>query len=133
MSERPDPTGDPVEVGLVVRARRLDLGMTQQRLAFAAGVSLPTVRNVETGARRHYRALTRHGLCRALGWPPQALNALSADNEPDLPPDGGQGAPNDNDIELLAAFSGTLARLTPAERAQVLDFARRIADDTHPE
>jgi transcriptional regulator with XRE-family HTH domain len=118
-AQAPDPTG----VGLAVRARRLDLGWTQQQLASAAGVSLATVRNVEAGAQAHYRALTRHGICRALGWPPDALAALSQEGEPDLP-DAGM----DHDVELLAAFNGALAQLSPAERAEVLEFARRLAD-----
>jgi transcriptional regulator with XRE-family HTH domain len=124
MAEERVAAGDPVALGLAVRARRLGIGWTQQQLASHAGVSLATIRNIESGAQARYRALTRHGLCRALGWPADALESLAQDGEPDLPA-------SHDDVELLAAFGGTLARLTDAERSQVLEFARRLAEGSN--
>jgi transcriptional regulator with XRE-family HTH domain len=142
---RPGEADGPTGIGRAVRARRLELGWTQQHLASEARVSLATVRKVETGDQPVYRALTRHGLCRALGWPSDALRALAPAGEPDLPvtrnerPDerslGASGEPSrspdpaggPDDIELLAAFGGTLAQLSDAERAEVLKFARKLA------
>lgn len=60
-----------------VRHRRLELGWTQDHLAERAGLSAATVRKVEAAAQPHYRDLTCTRLCAALGWAPDALDALS--------------------------------------------------------
>ena len=39
----------PIHVGRNVRSARMSAGLTQQRLAAAAGVSFQTVRNIEQG------------------------------------------------------------------------------------
>jgi len=59
-----------------VRHRRLELGWTQDHLAERAGLSAATVRKVEAAAQPHYRDLTCTRLCAALGWAPDALDAL---------------------------------------------------------
>lgn len=60
-------TGDDwVRLGDAVRDRRVELGMTQEDLADAAGIATGTVRNLENGNR--VRDLTLPKINRALGW-----------------------------------------------------------------
>jgi len=49
MDEETTPLANPTELGLVVRARRKAVGLTQGELADAAGTSLRLVSEVERG------------------------------------------------------------------------------------
>lgn len=72
---------DAVEVGDAVEARYKALGLTQESLAYLAGVSNTTVRNVLRG--RVSAARTWPRLARALGWDPDgSLSDLQQGLEP---------------------------------------------------
>lgn len=62
--------------GEKVQQRRLELGLTQDEAAERGGVSGTTWRNIEKGNGTSYRALTLSGVCRALGWPPNAYSQI---------------------------------------------------------
>lgn len=89
-------------IAAAVRARRLELGLTQQGLAAEAGVSLTTVNLLEAGKQTSYRDLTLAAVARALGWP---STAFSADFKADEDGMGGPGDPRlarEPDGEMLA-------------------------------
>lgn len=103
----------------------MELGWTQQRLAAEAGISVATLRKLESGTQAAYRQLTIVPLCRALGWPPDTLDGLAPDTQgsdtASLP------APADTpDRTSIAAFSGELANLTTEEMAAIVDFVRQL-------
>lgn len=109
-SSQPQPTGDHdasrpahVQAAEAVRHRRLELGWTQDHLAERAGVSAATVRKVEAAAQPHYRDLTCTRLCTALGWAPDALDALRTR----------PGRPSLGTRELLTTTSSPAAAPTP--------------------
>lgn len=62
--------------GDAVRARRLELGYTQDEAAERGGVSGTTWRNIEKANGTSYRALSLSGVCRALDWPPNAYSQI---------------------------------------------------------
>ena len=65
-------------------ARRDELKMTQEDVAYRAGVVVKTVYNFETG--RWPNGRTRARLERAVGWESGAIERLTAEPEPELPP-----------------------------------------------
>lgn len=71
--------------GKVIRARREALAMSQEQLAWLAGVSRTTIRNIE--ADRVEEARTWIDVETALGWKPGGLEAIRSgrDPEPYLP------------------------------------------------
>lgn len=109
-----------------IRDQRLALGWTQQHLAGEAGVSVATIRKLESGTQTHYRPLTVVPVCRALGLPPGSLNGLLVVGRP---PDDDRTSPghdtqHDHDV-TVAGYHGALDDLADHERAEVMAF---IAD-----
>jgi transcriptional regulator with XRE-family HTH domain len=110
-----------------IRSRRLELGWTQHRLAHESGISVATVRKLESDKQSYYRALTLVPLCMALGWRSDALNTL-------LPPGsiaeevGDHGMTPDTEVQLdaVAAFDGELSELDPDELAELSEFVRKL-------
>lgn len=111
-----------------IRARRLELGWSQQRLATEAGISVATLRKLEGGMQAAYRHLTVVPLCRALGWPPSFLDELVSGERSaaDEPADNPTGNPTGTSDPRLAAFDGDLAKLSETELAAVIDFVRQL-------
>src|SRR5260370_32405270 len=65
--------------GLVMRAYRLDAGMTQQELAQRSGLSVAALRDLEQGRRSRPRPATVCALSHALGLnPPRAADLARA-------------------------------------------------------
>ena len=75
-------------VGKLVKARRLELGHTQQKAAELADVSLSTWNLLETGRRARFEDLTLAQVAKSLGWPSSALARLLDGEDPDevIPP-----------------------------------------------
>lgn len=117
-----------------IRRRRLELGWTQQRLATEAGISVATLRKLESGTQAAYRQLTVVPLCRALGWPPNALDGLTPDSPDSADSPDSETAPSPSTTDTpgaadgtpIAAFSGELANLTAEEMAAIVDFVRQL-------
>ena len=110
---------DATEIGREVRGARIALGLTQARLAERAGVSLPTVQNVEAGrANPAHRTLCRLldplGLSLEIGAPRGDWDALSAHG---LPLGSGEARP-------ARARAASLVRLVGDA---ALDLARSAA------
>ena len=64
-------------IGLNVRHRRVELGLTQQELANRSGLAIPHINMIEGGERRNLRAETLRRLASALDWSIDELTALS--------------------------------------------------------
>lgn len=64
-----------------IKARRLELGLTQSDAAGAAGCSLTTWNGLET-ASRQVSERTRALIAVALGWPANALDRILAGDDP---------------------------------------------------
>lgn len=101
-----------------VKARRGDLGMSQQGLAETAGVDIKTVNNFEARGRWPI-AQNRAKIEAALGWASGSLQQIAEGGEPvlleqELPPDVNEMF--DLSPELRAAF----LKLSPRRRARIL-------------
>lgn len=70
-------------VAQAVIQRRGELGMTQDELAIASGVSASTVRYIEGATRAGYRWLTLAKLASALEWPAARFTELLAGAGPE--------------------------------------------------
>jgi transcriptional regulator with XRE-family HTH domain len=116
-----DTPPQPRHEAKAIRARRLELGWTQHRLAHESGISIATIRKLESDKQPYYRALTLVPLCVALGWTPDALNSL-------LPPDGADDltAPDDPQPERLAAFDGDLSGLSQDDLDEVAELVHEL-------
>lgn len=62
-------------------ARRLELGMTWEEVASAAGIKPPTLRAIRNGTNRPSQ-LTKRGIERALRWAPGSVDAILAGGDP---------------------------------------------------
>src|SRR5512138_3108520 len=69
-------------VGRLIRARRLDAGLTQRALADFAGVSVATIRDLEQGRTRRPRTALVDRLAAALNLEPGQM----LERAPDAPP-----------------------------------------------
>ncbi|WP_341538459.1 helix-turn-helix domain-containing protein [Streptacidiphilus pinicola] len=67
------------ELGTALRGLRAAAGLTQEQLAERSGVSVRTIRRLETGALPDPRLTTLNQLAAALGVPPQALQPSPGD------------------------------------------------------
>lgn len=70
-------------VARAVTARSRELGISQQDLAMAAGVSTATVRKLQRGGVHRYRRQTLAAVAAALRWPPDALDRIHAGEDVD--------------------------------------------------
>jgi transcriptional regulator with XRE-family HTH domain len=112
-----DPAARLKTLGAAVRARRLDLRLTQSDVESRGGPSHMTVRRVEHGERVKWKSL--HALAQALGWEPAVLidvaighrdvSALSS-SEPDR---ADVVATDTADVPSPADAFEDLARLVP--------------------
>ena len=104
-------------IGARLRERRLELGLTQQRLADLVGVSYQQVHKYETGANR-ITAGRLHELARALGVEPGSIfEGLETDKPARLQPR------QRRTLELARSF----AALPRREQAALLGLARTLA------
>lgn len=71
------------QLGPAVRARRLELSLTQQEIAPKAGIASSSWSEMERGAWVPQRDSTRIGIARSLGWEPDTLNKLLGDRADD--------------------------------------------------
>ncbi|MBW8482232.1 helix-turn-helix domain-containing protein [Actinomadura parmotrematis] len=115
---------DRERVAKYVVARRGALGLTQERLAERAGVTVKTVYNLEGGGRWP-QARTRSALEAALDWEPGDLGRIAEGGEPaGANGDGPDGALRELD-ELAAYF--TDLRDGPGDRRRIaLQFLRAL-------
>jgi transcriptional regulator with XRE-family HTH domain len=67
-------------LGHAVRDRRLDLGLSQEALAEAAGVSDQTVRRIEHGREAGFRSGTLRQIEKGLGWKPGTARQIAESN-----------------------------------------------------
>lgn len=111
-----------------VRARRLELGWTQHHLATEAGISVATIRKLESAQQDTYRALTLRALCRALSWEPNTLDHLAATPAGGRPPSRNTSTPLPDAPRqhLIAAFNGEIAALEDDQLTEVLEFVRSL-------
>lgn len=132
----------PEELGALVRQRRLALGRKQvdvvRVMRAASGgrvVSEPTYRAVETG-RTNASDLSLAAISVGLDWPPGALAAIRAGEDPDTIPErpaaaswGSTGSPG-GEISIASDGAGLgfdldeLRRLDPETHAQLMALAR---------
>ena len=123
------PTNPASRAALAVRQRRLELGLTQESLAEAAGVSPATVRKLESGTQAHYRDRTCTRLAQALGWGPGALDDLRrGGTTAPRPQPASPAASTAGDDAELAAFSGKVARLSNEQRALLMAYLDGLTD-----
>lgn len=73
------PERTPEEVGDLVRQRRIEKGLTQEDVP---GVSSATFHKIEAGKQTSFRASTLRSLGTALDWPIDALDRLTAGEDP---------------------------------------------------
>lgn len=123
---------DWTEVAEIIRARRVELGLTQEAAAAASNgrVSSASWRVIESGRQTSFRHLTLAGVAVALGWPTDAIDrivagadpATIADPEPDPAPPGGSVAHLEGDGWALDLAAHDGRGFTPEERAQIQGY-----------
>jgi transcriptional regulator with XRE-family HTH domain len=95
-------------------ARRGHRGMTQEDLASAAGVSVRTIWNTETGGRWPI-ARTRALIEEALGWPSGHMEAMARQHDAESP-------------VIAPDLQRSLERLNPAQKDYVIGLLTRRGD-----
>mgnify|MGYP002604958749 CR=1 FL=1 len=101
---------DALEIGYVVKERRIELGMTQERLAAAAGVSKRCLWTMETGLGTGVRLDKLAAVLRVLGLElsleaSTGLESAAADPPIEAPRVEGV-APVDDVLEILTGGAG---------------------------
>lgn len=109
--------GDFKRVAEHVNRRLNELGWLQKDLEQQSGVSVATIRALQTGERTNYRPDVLAKVSRALGWPSDTLHRISrggdAPAEEDIPAD-------DQDLlDELDAIKSELDRRLEAVRARI--------------
>ena len=106
-------------VSEAIKARLIELDMTQAELTHRAGVALETVRELQLNLRSRRRSpRTLVAVSEALGWPPGHLAAVADGRSPDDPDEG------DPVLAELDAIKGVLTGIT----ARLDTIERRLAD-----
>jgi transcriptional regulator with XRE-family HTH domain len=138
MSDTPHPTD--LRVGRLLRERRLQLGISQERLGAMLGVTYQQVQKYERGANR-IGSSRLHDLCKILGVRASYFfdepETAEASGLSEAAPSGfdlsGAGAPDARVLEaqeLLAAFRGIV---DPEIRRRLVDLVRALAlHGSHP-
>lgn len=105
-------------IGARIRARRLALGVSQQRIAEDVGVTFQQIQKYETGANR-VSASTLYRLCGPLGVDITSL----------LPKLGQGGAPEPSALDdpNIGELTPVISKLNPEGRKLLLDLARTLA------
>jgi transcriptional regulator with XRE-family HTH domain len=93
-------------VGVRVRSRREELGLTQERFAAQASVGTATVRLIESAGRETYNRSTIVNVARALGWTPDSIDRILKGGEPEEAPESEKSAE-----ERLAELEARVAAL----------------------
>lgn len=117
--------------GQVVRTRRLQLGLSQRRLASAAGISLATLTDIENhdGQDRSVTVASLRRLAEALDLTPARLVEVVAVDEPTEPEPVAEDAQPD-DVPLVARLLlDATAALHVDDIAHALGWSYRRADD----
>jgi hypothetical protein len=91
-------------VGEAITTQLDEIGMQQQQLSALSQVSVATIREIQTGRRRHRNPRILQELSRALGWPADHLAGILRDGRP------GQ-VPEAETAELASDPSAFLAKL----------------------
>lgn len=71
-------------VAEAIEARRIELGITSERLAQLADVSNSTIKNLRRSERAKYSETTLWNVGRALGWTNESLERIARGEEPIL-------------------------------------------------
>lgn len=115
---------DPIDVhvGSRVRAERLRLGLTQRELATRVGVTYQQVQKYESGRNRAPASMLLK-LSEALGTPvegffPTSTRAARA------------ASPPMETVKHGAELARLFGRLSQTDRLMLVQFARRLAEDT---
>lgn len=119
LSTKPDPrsaTALDAEIGARIRAKRLNLGLTQEQMADLIGVTFQQVQKYEKGMNR-VSASTLHRIA-------QALDAPIGDFLPKL---RASGAANPTEDTAVADVAAMISRLNPTSRRLIIDLARTLA------
>ncbi|MDC0772734.1 NACHT domain-containing protein [Streptomyces sp. HD] len=120
------------EFGKVLRRLRERAGMTQERLAEASGVSVATIRRLETGRASNPRMNTVQDLADGLGLgpeePTELLEAAFGKNDDPRPPD-----PLDGPAEQLANLVAARWRREEEQRRVQDPFPLQVRWKTVPE
>ncbi|UPT61465.1 MAG: helix-turn-helix domain-containing protein [Hyphomonadaceae bacterium JAD_PAG50586_4] len=112
------PTGIDAQLGARIRARRGEIGMSQEQLAGAIGVSFQQVQKYEKGINR-VAASTLVDICDALDLAPAGL----------LPPSAGAAGQSVLDSDEMAELNQIFAILGQDGRATLLNVARALRHD----
>src|SRR3954447_18853949 len=120
-------------VGSRVRQRRMQLGVSQEQLAAALGITVPQVQKYEKGVNR-IGASRLHKIAGLLGVPIGAFFEAHAGDQAREPEAGGaEGRPAAPDPSMLAdretiALALAFSRITrPELRRALLELARAVA------
>lgn len=104
-------------VAAAIRARMVDLDMTQAELSQRAGVALMTVRELQNNLKpRRRNPRTLAAVSEALGWPPEHLTAILGGADPE-DPDAGDLVLAELD-EIKEQLTAIASRLDAVERWQ---------------
>ncbi len=119
MADNPRAAG-PVDkkIGVRIRARRLEIGMSQEALASKLGITFQQVQKYEKGVNR-VAAPTLLDLAEALQVPVMAL----------LPQTRGDESETVRNDPEMAVFSVLLADLNPDGRRALANIARTLAKE----
>jgi transcriptional regulator with XRE-family HTH domain len=136
-----DPNEIDRLVGSRVRQRRMQLGMSQEGLAAALGITVPQVQKYEKGVNR-IGASRLHKIAGLLGVPIGALFEAHTGAQPHEPEAGGAEAgaaePGQPDPSVFAdretiALALAFRRITrPQLRRALLELARAVAHLSEP-
>lgn len=109
-----------VQLGDLVRRRRVHLGMTQREAAAEADVSATTWNLLELGKQPSYRPLTLRAVERTLGWPDDFINTIIETGEaPVLEVVQEDGRPS-------VDFNSRIARLSAEDQRYVDELVERL-------
>jgi transcriptional regulator with XRE-family HTH domain len=117
-------------LGEEVRRRRDQLRLTQEEIAERGGLSVGTIRKIETGRAGQLHPRTRHGLERALKWETGSVDAVLEGRPPSASEDDAEAAGADTTLfashERFVETYRTWIRL----RADVASPEREAFDET---
>lgn len=126
MATAPDDLPNPLDAraGILIRTRRREIGMSQQVLAAACGVTFQQIQNYEAGSNRiSYSRLVQ--IAKALQVAPAWFFEGLEDGQ--LDPEGSRQATEFFRSPEGQAIAHAATKLSPPIRRALADFARSLA------